>query len=132
MRLQVLMALLILAVPATQAPRVEKEWLGAAGQRTRAALFRSTYPGDSSILVVVLHGDLDTGGASPLASNAASQIHGLIAAALVRPGYTDDDGDTSDGVKGNTSGDNYTPEVLNQIDAAIRQLKSQLHSSAVA
>jgi predicted esterase len=50
---------------------------------------------------------------------------------LVRPGYTDDDGDTSDGVKGNTTGDNYTPEVLNQMDAAIRQLKSQLHPSAV-
>jgi predicted esterase len=71
---------------------------------------------------------LDTGNS---AVNAASQIHGIIAAALVRPGYTDADGDTSDGVKGNTSGDNYTPEVLNQMDAAIRQLKSQLHPSAV-
>ena len=127
MRLRVLMALLIVAIPAEQAPRVEKEWLGAAGQRTSAALFRSTDAGHSP-LVVVLHGDLDTGN---LAINAASQIHGIIAAALVRPGYTDFDGDTSDGVKGNTTGDNYTPEVLNQMDAAIRQLKSQLHPSAV-
>lgn len=131
MRLPVLIALLIIATPAAQAPKVEKEWLGAVGQRTRAALFRSTDAGQSPILIVILHGDLDTGGASPLARNAASQIHGVIAAALVRPGYTDGDGDTSDGVMGNTSGDNYTPEVLNQLDTAVRQLKSQLHPSAV-
>jgi pimeloyl-ACP methyl ester carboxylesterase len=126
MRLRVLTALLIIA---TSAPTVEKEWLGAAGQRTRAALFRSTDAGRSPILVVVLHGDL--GLANVLAINAASQIHGIVAAALVRPGYTDGDGDTSDGVKGNATGDNYTPEVLNQLDAAIRPLKSQFHSSAV-
>ena len=131
MRLPILIALLIVATSAAQAPKVEKEWLGTPGQRTRAALFRNTDAGHSPILVVVLHGDLDTGGASPLASSAASQIHGIIAAALVRPGYRDDDGDTSDGVMGNTSGDNYTPEVLNQMDAAVRQLKSQLHPSAV-
>ncbi|MDE3170536.1 MAG: prolyl oligopeptidase family serine peptidase [Acidobacteriota bacterium] len=66
-----------------------------------------------------------------LATNAANQIHGIIAAALVRPGYTDLAGDTSDGVKGGGFGDNYTPEVLNQMDAAVRQLKRQLHPSAV-
>jgi hypothetical protein len=72
MRLLVLMALLIIANPAAQAPRVEKEWLGAAGQRTRAALFRSADAGHSPILVVVLQGDL--GLANVLAINAASQI----------------------------------------------------------
>jgi pimeloyl-ACP methyl ester carboxylesterase len=131
MRLPVLMALLLVAIPAAQAPTVEKEWLGTAGQRTRAALFRSTDADHSRILVVVLHGDLDTGGASPLARNAASEIHGVIAAALVRPGYTDNDGDTSDGIMGKTSGDNYTPEVLNQLDAAVGQLKNQFHPSTV-
>lgn len=129
MRLRVLMALFIIAAPAAQAPRVENEWLGAGGQRTRAALFRSTDAGYSPILVVVLHGDL--GLANVLAINAANRIHGIVAAALVRPGYTDDGGDTSDGLRGGGFGDNYTPEVLNQIDAAIRQLKSQLHPSAV-
>jgi predicted esterase len=69
--------------------------------------------------------------APPLASKAASQIRGVIAAALVRPGYTDDEGDTSDGVMGKTNGDNYTPEVLKQLDAAVGQLKSQFHPSAV-
>ena len=129
MRLRVLTALLIIATPTAQTPRVEKEWLGPASQRTRAALFRSTDAGRSPILVVVLHGDL--GLANVLAINAASEIHGIVAAALVRPGYTDGDGDTSDGVKGNGTGDNYTPEVLNQMDAAIRPLKSQFHPSAV-
>lgn len=130
MRLQVLVALLAIATPAAQAPRAEKEWLGAAGQRTRVALFRSTDAGPSPILVVVLQGDLGRAD-YVLATNAASQIHGIIAAALVRPGYTDVDGDTSDGIKGGAFGDNYRPEVLNQMDAAIRELKSRLHPSAV-
>jgi len=117
--------------PSAQAQNGEKEWLGAAGQRIRAAVFRNADAGDSPVLVVVLHGDLDTGGASPFANKAASQIHGVIAAALVRPGYTDEGGDTSDGSMGKTNGDNCTPEVLNQMDAAIRQLKAQLHPSAV-
>ena len=130
MRLRVLVALLVIATPAAQRPRVDKEWLGAVGQRTRAALFRSTDAGPSPILVVVLHGDLGRVD-YVLATNAANQIHGIIAAALVRPGYTDVDGDTSDGVKGGAFGDNYTPEVLDQMDAAIRQLKSQFHPSGV-
>ncbi|MDE3110364.1 MAG: hypothetical protein KGL02_10535, partial [Acidobacteriota bacterium] len=130
MRLPVLLALLVVATPAARAARVEKQWLGAAGQRTRAALFRSTDAGRAPILVVVLHGDLGRVD-YVLATNAANQIHGIIAAALVRPGYTDLAGDTSDGVKGGGFGDNYTPEVLNQMDAAVRQLKRQLHPSAV-
>jgi dienelactone hydrolase len=129
MRLRVLMALLMITIPDAQALNVEKVWLGAAGHRTRAVLFRSTDAGRYPILVVVLHGDL--GLANELAINAASQIHGIIAAALVRPGYTDGDGASSDGNRGNATGDNYTPEVLNQVDAAIRKLKSQLHPSAV-
>ena len=131
MRLRFLIAFLIIATPSAQAQKAEKEWLGPAGERTRASLFRSADAGQSPILIVVLHGDLDTGGASPLASKAASQIHGVIAAALVRPGYTDDEGDTSDGIMGKTNGDNYTPEVLKQLDAAVGQLKSQFHPSAV-
>ena len=115
MLLRTLVIFLIVMAPSAQAQKAEKEWLGAAGQRTRAAVFRSADAGDSPMLVVVLHGDLDTGGASPLANKAASQIHGVIAAALVRPGYTDENGDTSDGVMGKTSGDNYTPEVLSGI-----------------
>jgi predicted esterase len=130
MRLPALIALLAIATPAAQAPRVEKEWLGAVGQRTRAALFRSTDSGPSPVLIVVLQGDLGRVD-YVLPANAASQIQGVVTAALVRPGYTDIDGDTSDGVKGGGFGDNYTPEVLNQIDAAIRELKSQLHPSAV-
>lgn len=131
MRLRVLIAFLTIAASNAHAQKSEKVWLGPAGQRTKATLFRSTDAGQSPILIVVLHGDLDTGGASPLASKAVSQIHGVIAAGLVRPGYKDEDGDTSEGVMGKTSGDNYTPEVVNQLDAAIRQLKDEFHPAAV-
>jgi dienelactone hydrolase len=130
MRLRIAVTLLLLVAGASQVSRgSEKEWLGSAGQRTRAEIFNSADAGAHPVLVVVLHGDL--GGLTFFAANAARQIHGIVAAALIRPGYTDDAGDTSDGKRGGAFGDNYTPEVLNQLDAAIRQLIAELHPSGI-
>ncbi|HEX4165314.1 MAG TPA: alpha/beta hydrolase [Bryobacteraceae bacterium] len=56
-------------------------------------------------------------------------VTGIVAAALLRPGYTDGRGGHSDGVRGNTTGDNYTPQVLAQLTAAIRQLQAELQPS---
>ena len=121
----------LLVAAAAQTGRGENEWLGSPGQRVKSGVFRSRDAGAHPVLVVVLHGDLDAASHYGVAANAAKQIHGIVAAALVRPGYTDDAGDTSDGRKGNTSGDSYTPEVLNQLDAAIHQLIAELRPSSV-
>jgi len=121
----------LLGAAVAQTSSAEKEWLGSTGQRVRAAIFRGAQAKAHPALVVVLHGDLDAAYHYVLAANAAKLIQGIVAAALVRPGYTDDAGDTSDGKKGDTTGDNYTPEVLNQLDAAIHQLTAELHPSAV-
>jgi alpha-beta hydrolase superfamily lysophospholipase len=131
MRLRIAVTVFLLVAAVAQTSSGEKEWLGSTRQRVRAAIFRSADEKAYSVLVVVLHGDLDAAYHYAVAANAAKQIRGIVVAALVRPGYTDDAGDTSDGRKGDTTGDNYTPEVLNQLDAAIHQLSAELHPSAV-
>lgn len=133
MRLRSTATVFLLIAAMAQTSRAEKEWLGATGQRVRANIFRSADVNANAhpVLVVVLHGDLDAAYHYIWAANAAKELHGIVAAALVRPGYKDDVGDTSDGKMGDTTGDNYTPEVLNQLDAAIHQLIAQLHPSAV-
>jgi predicted esterase len=131
LRFTSVVAILLALAAAAQSLPGEKKWLGATGQHVKAKIFRSADAGSSPVLVIVLHGDLDADSHYVLASNAANHIHGIVAAALVRPGYSDGDGDTSDGKKGNTTGDNYTPEVLSQLDAAIHQLISEFHPSAV-
>lgn len=48
----------------------------------------------------------------------------VVAAAILRPGYSDEDGDRSDGELGMALGDNYTPEVVDSVAAAIETLKA--------
>ena len=131
MRARIAAIVFLLGAAVAQTGSAEKEWLGSTGQRVRAAIFRGAQARAHPVLVVVLHGDLDAAYHYVLAANAAKQIQGIVAAALVRPGYADDAGDTSDGKKGDATGDNYTPKVLNQLDAAIHQLIAELHPSAV-
>jgi len=90
-----------------------------------------TYKSDSltlnPTLVIVLHGDAPfnkPGYQYKAAKTIAVQNINTIAVGLLRPGYTDPDGNTSDGVRGLTTGDNYTPEVINAIAAAITKLKA--------
>lgn len=128
------LSILLVLVATAQAQVSRTEWIGNQGQRVKAEIFRSADAGAAPVLVVVLHGDAPFVKPSyqyEFAANAARQLHGVVVAALLRPGYTDKQGDTSDGVRGNTTADNYTPEVLDQLDAAIRRLKDELHPSQV-
>jgi pimeloyl-ACP methyl ester carboxylesterase len=129
LRLGSVMAMLLVLVGAAQSQAPEKRWLGAKGKRVQAEIFRSPDAGATPILVVILHGDLGASYHYGFAAKAAAEIHGIVAAALVRPGYKDDDGDQSDGRRGDATGDNYTSDVLHQLDVAIRQLKNELRPS---
>ena len=87
---------------------------------------------DSPHLVVVLHGDAPfnkPGYQYKMARMIAEQNENTIAIGLLRPGYTDDDENTSDGIRGLTTGDNYTPAVINAISEAIDTLKRRYHPS---
>lgn len=124
----------LLIATAARAGIARIEWLGAPGQHVKAELFASTDAGATPILVIVLHGDAPAAKTTyqyDFAAKAAAQLHKVIFAALLRPGYTDGDGETSDGKHGDATGDNYTPEVLDQLNAAVGQLKSELRPSGV-
>jgi pimeloyl-ACP methyl ester carboxylesterase len=115
-------------------PPGETLWLKANGLRLKTKIYRSTKLSSHPVLIVVLHGDLLGVRAIPamtyhyvFAHNAAMQMDNLVVAALLRPGYRDDTGEQSEGERGLTTGDNYTPEVVDAVAQAIDQLKTKFH-----
>lgn len=62
---------------------------------------------------------------------AASQIDNVIIAAPLRPGYCDDTGDCSSGKRGLTTGDNYTPGVVDPVAQAVEKLRGRYHAAKV-
>ena len=116
-----------LAAAAAPVPNDKPEWVQVPGGRLRVHLFSGAHHAAPPTLVIVLHGDAprtNPGYQYEFASQA-SQRDDVIAAAILRPGYTDSLGDTSSGVRGMTTGDNYTPDRLAMIAAAIRTLKAE-------
>jgi pimeloyl-ACP methyl ester carboxylesterase len=128
-------ATLFLALAAVNpTPQGRTEWLGPTGHRTKARIYTNPQLTDHPTLVIVLHGDAPFNKPSyqyTVASRAAAAISDTVVAALLRPGYTDPDNDTSDGIRGHTTGDNYTPEVLDQLAAAIKTLTDEVHPGHV-
>jgi predicted esterase len=103
------------------------EWLQMDGGKLKAEVFESPGASVKPVLIIVLHGDAPFSNPSyqyTFAGRVAT--HGdRIAAAILRPGYTDKSGDVSDGVRGEATGDNYTPDRLAMIVAGIRQLQNE-------
>src|SRR5262249_39697567 len=88
----------------------------------------------SPVLVVAIHGD------SPFAPPhyqydwARAVAHDnpeVVAVGLLRPGYQDGQGHQSTGVRGLTTGDNYTPEVVDATADGIERLRQLHHARAV-
>jgi len=126
--------LLLALIATTPTPQGRTEWIGTTGHRTKTRIFTSPQLTTHPTLVIVLHGDAPFVKPSyqyTLASRAAAAIPDTVVAALLRPGYTDPDNDTSDGIRGHTTGDNYTPEVLDQLAAAIKTLTTEIQPSHV-
>ncbi len=97
-----------------------------------------TYPSDQltkrPILVVALHGDSPFNKPSyqyAFARLLAAEATNTISVGLLRPGYTDGENRTSDGVRGETVGDNYDAPRIAQIAAAIEQLKTHHNAEKV-
>jgi predicted esterase len=112
----------------------EAIWITTNGLRLKTTIYRSSKPADRPLLVFVLHGDAPFAPPSYqyiFARDAASRIDGVVTAALLRPGYADGTGDQSDGRRGATTGDNYTPEVIDAADAVVNELKTKLRARAV-
>jgi dienelactone hydrolase len=97
-----------------------------------ANTFGLAQAGSSPVLVVVVHGDISDGGRATYHAAFAQSIArpGVVAVALMRPGYTDADGRVSEGY---TLGreDNYTAEAVTAIGGAIDALKKHYRASRV-
>ncbi|HVX50569.1 MAG TPA: alpha/beta fold hydrolase [Chitinophagaceae bacterium] len=105
-------------------------WVNTLHDSLHIKTYKNGMRTDKPNLVVVLHGDApfnNPGYQYILASLIARQNTNTIAVAILRPGYTDSEGVRSPGIRGLTTGDNYTPQVVDGIAAAINNLKELYH-----
>jgi pimeloyl-ACP methyl ester carboxylesterase len=123
------------------------QWIDVPEGRLKAQVYSTTPLSARPTLVIVLHGDvfnptpsyqfafaqaLTQGFEAPAMPDRVRarlgthpDVRDVVAAGLLRPGYTDNAGDRSDGTRGEARGDNYTAEVTDAIATAVRALKHQ-------
>jgi alpha-beta hydrolase superfamily lysophospholipase len=107
-------------------------WVNTPDGRLKVRAYPSAQLNDHPVLVLWIHGDLDPGAEHyELAQQLAHVADNVVAAALLRPGYSDADGDKSAGLKGYAVGGNYTAEVVDDVHAVIQDLKTRFHARAV-
>jgi pimeloyl-ACP methyl ester carboxylesterase len=122
---------LLLAL-ATAAPAAAWQPLQLGGIEGR--LYGTPPERSRPVVFVVLHGDAPFENPSyqyVLAERIARAMPGSVAAALLRPGYADGLGARSQGIRGQTTGDNYTPDDVDAIDRAIASLRAAYRPSRV-
>lgn len=101
---------------------------------TKIKTYKSTGVSDNPLLLVVLHGDSpfrNPGYQNEFAKLMASKNSNVVAVGMLRPGYMDPSGRTSDGVKGEANGDSYDKKRVNQVAQAITELKKVYSPSKV-
>jgi len=102
-------------------------------QRIKSKLYENARLSQHPILVVVVHGDSPDGPPTyqyRFAERAAAAISDAVVAAVLRPGYGDGE-DSSDGMRGFTTGDNYTPEVVGAVATVLSELRDRYHPRRV-
>ena len=131
----------------------EAQWIDVPDGRLKAEIYSSTPLSARPALVVVLHGDLFNPTPSYQYAFAQALTQGfdapampdrvrarlgahphaadVVAAGLLRPGYTDNAGDRSGGDRGDARGDNYTAEVTGDVARAVRVLKERFMARRV-
>jgi len=132
----------------------ETQWIDVAGGRLKTQAFAHVSDGRRPILILILHGDIPNPPPDyqyvfakllaeeiPRSSERSAQLRAalgarweqksIVAAGILRPGYADPSGDRSSGEMGKAVGDNYTPEVVDVVAAAARDLKAKYDATAV-
>jgi hypothetical protein len=102
--------------------------------RLAARVYRGAQTEGRPVLVIVLHGDSPSGPPTyqyRLARTVAAQLAGAVFVAILRPGYADGER-RSDGTRGLTTGDNYTPAVVDAVAQAIVALRTRQDASTSA
>jgi pimeloyl-ACP methyl ester carboxylesterase len=104
--------------------------VAAGGECLAIRTFRPARPGPT--LVVFLHGDLSKGGgADYIYAHAQNNLaDGMVAVALLRPGYFDREGNRSTGDDHNRR-DGYTPHNVDAVAAAVKALRAHHRAARV-
>lgn len=111
-------------------------WADVSDGRLKAQVFETEEIGLTPILLIVLHGDL-LGPQSfdpyhyQFAREVAARTSNVVAAGLLRPGYSDAFGDRSDGEPFLATGDNYTATAVDAVADATEYLRSEYRARAV-
>ncbi len=130
-------------------------WMGVPQGQLKTKIYGTGSHSENPVLVVVLHGDGGKGSPRPSYHYAVAQaiaegfdkpemseglrqsmgpplrFDDVVAAGILRPGYTDPDGDRSDGRLGKRTGDNHTRQVTEAVVAAVNTLKKDFNARAV-
>jgi pimeloyl-ACP methyl ester carboxylesterase len=104
----------------------EQSWVQGGPYRLRMSAFFSEEKSETPILVVVVHGDAPFNEPDyqyEFAANVAATHRDVVAVGLLRPGYTDPQGNRSDGERGQASGDSLNVTNTEAIAVAIGELK---------
>lgn len=104
------------------------EWINIPAGRLKLRVYQSQQVSPHPLLILVLHGDIPQPPPAyqyDFARSATQRAQDVIAAGVLRPGYSDPSGDQSAGVLGNWAGDNYTAEVVEAIARAVKQLRTE-------
>lgn len=102
--------------------------------RLQTRIFHRDDISPTPVLVVVLHGDAPFHKPDyqyAFASTVANDNRDVVAAALLRPGYTDPDGNRSEGERGESTGDNWNAKNTDAIADAIVRLRQSWHARKV-
>lgn len=86
------------------------------------------------VLILVLHGDAPFNNPSyqyAIARRIARENQNTVAIGILRPGYTDEEGNHSQGERGNASGDNYTTYVSMSIQQLVHELITKYNPESV-
>ena len=133
----------------------EIRWMDVPQGKLKTRVYGTGGHSGNPVLVVVVHGDGGKGRPRPRFQYAVAQMiaegfgkpeipeefrktlgpllrfDDVVAAGLLRPGYTDKEGDRSDGRLGKRTGDNHTPEVTEAVALAVNTLKQDFNARAV-
>ena len=112
-------------------------WIDVAGGRLKTRVYTGPSSSSSPVLVLVLHGDLPEPPPSyqyefaKVLAGRTGNFADVIAAGVLRPGYSDPTGDRSSGDMGRAIADNYTPEVVDAVAGAARELSKAHDASTI-
>ncbi len=132
----------------------EIRWIDVVGGQLKTKLYKSNTLSENPVFVVVLHGDGGSGRPPSSQYKLAQGIaegfdklemperlrrimgdpitfHDVVAVGILRPGYTDRDGDTSDGRMGKRTGDNHTARVTEAVATVVEAYKREFMPRAV-